>query len=72
MKQARLETIVGFIVLIIAFGFFAFAYNMSNASKGSSGYTLIANFQNVDGISAGSDIKPGQLHEIYNHQITLS
>ena len=30
---------------------------MSNASKGSGGYKLIANFQNVDGITAGSDVK---------------
>ncbi len=57
MKQAKLETIVGFMVLAVAFGFFAFAYKISNASRGNSGYTLIANFQNIDGISEGSDIK---------------
>lgn len=57
MKQARLETIVGFIVIIIAIGFFVFAYNESNVSKSSGGYKLIANFQNIDGITAGSDVK---------------
>lgn len=75
MKQAKLETIVGFVVLIIAFGFFAFAYNVSNASKGSSGYTLIANFQNVDGITEGSDvklagIKIGQVGKLVLHDDT--
>jgi phospholipid/cholesterol/gamma-HCH transport system substrate-binding protein len=57
MKQARLETIVGFIVIIIAIGFFVFAYNESSGSKSSGGYKLIANFQNIDGITAGSDVK---------------
>ena len=57
MKQARFETIVGFMVLIIAFGFFSFAYKISNSSKGSNGYALTANFQNIDGISEGADIK---------------
>lgn len=57
MKQARLETIVGFIVIIIAIGFFVFAYNESNVSRSSDGYKLIANFQNIDGISVGSDVK---------------
>jgi phospholipid/cholesterol/gamma-HCH transport system substrate-binding protein len=57
MKQARLETLVGFLVLVIAAVFFVFAYNVSNISKGSDGYTIVANFQNIDGISAGSDVK---------------
>lgn len=57
MKQARLETIVGFIVIIIAVGFFVFAYNKSNVSKSSGGYKLTANFQNIDGITSGSDVK---------------
>ena len=57
MKQARLETIVGFIVIIIALGFFVFAYNVSNVSKGTGGYKLIANFQNIEGITTGSEVK---------------
>jgi len=57
MKQAKFETIVGFMVLIVAFGFFSFAYKISNSSKGSNGYALTANFQNIDGISEGADIK---------------
>ena len=58
MKQARLETIVGFIVIAIAFSFFVFAYNVSNLSKGKSGgYVLTADFQDIDGITEGSDVK---------------
>jgi phospholipid/cholesterol/gamma-HCH transport system substrate-binding protein len=57
MKQARLETLVGFLVIIVAAVFFTFAYNIRNVSKGGNGYTLVANFQNIDGITAGSDVK---------------
>lgn len=57
MKQARLETIVGFLVLLLALSFFMFAYNISNASKGNNGYRLNANFNNIDGISEGADVK---------------
>lgn len=57
MKQGTIETIVGFLILMLAFGFFIFAYNMSNFSKSTNGYELVADFQNIDGILKGSDIK---------------
>ena len=57
MKQGLVETLVGFFVLIVAFSFFIFAYNISGISKRNTGYVLSANFQNIDGIAKGSDVK---------------
>ena len=57
MKQNVIETLVGFIVILIAGGFFVFAYNMSNVTKYSDGYNVVANFQNIDGITKGADVK---------------
>lgn len=57
MKQNAIETIVGFIVILIAAVFFVFAYKTSNMSKTSDGYNVFANFQNIDGITKGSDVK---------------
>jgi len=57
MKQNVIETLVGFIVILIATGFFIFAYKTSNISNAANGYNLFANFQNIDGITQGSDVK---------------
>ncbi len=57
MKQGIIETLVGFFVLIVAFSFLGFAYNASNFSKTDKGYMLTANFQNIDGIAKGADVK---------------
>lgn len=57
MKQGIIETLVGFFVLIVAFSFLGFAYNVSDFSKTNKGYMLTANFQNIDGIVKGADVK---------------
>lgn len=57
MKQGVIETLVGFLVLVIAAGFFNFAYNISNVGKVRDGYSVVANFQDIDGISEGADVK---------------
>ena len=57
MAQAKLETIVGFLVLLVAGIFFIFAYNISNNTNYSDTYIVTANFQDIDGISKGSEIK---------------
>lgn len=57
MKQNLVETLVGLIVLIIAGSFFYFAYNISKVGKSRDGYNIIANFQDIDGISEGADVK---------------
>tara|TARA_B110000503_G_C7167709_1_gene422709 strand:+ start:3620 stop:4069 length:450 start_codon:yes stop_codon:yes gene_type:complete len=57
MKQGVIETLVGLLVLVIAFCFLSFAYNISNVSKTRGGYNVFANFQDIDGISEGVDVK---------------
>ncbi|WP_341758160.1 outer membrane lipid asymmetry maintenance protein MlaD [Candidatus Tisiphia endosymbiont of Ditula angustiorana] len=56
MKQNVIETLVGFIVILVALGFFVFAYKIGNSSKVESGYILKANFQNAEGIVQGSSV----------------
>ena len=71
MKQGILETIVGFAVLITATIFFFYAYNISNSSKPKDGYRLIANFENIDGLSVGSDVKVSGIKIGYVENIEL-
>ena len=57
MKHNTIETLVGMFVLIIAFSFLFFVYNTSSLSNPPEGYKLLANFDNIDGISKGADVK---------------
>ena len=57
MKDNIAETLIGALVIVIAGLFFAFAYNSSGAGQGKSGYQVTAEFDNVEGINVGSDIR---------------
>lgn len=53
----KLETIIGFVVLVIAVSFFIFTYNTTNIKKlNNSSYLLKARFTQVEGIVVGSDV----------------
>ena len=56
MGRSIFETILGAIVLAVAFLFLSFAYSSSDLQK-VSGYTVTANFPMVDGIKDGIDVK---------------
>ncbi|AFC70777.1 outer membrane lipid asymmetry maintenance protein MlaD [Rickettsia australis] len=56
MKQNIIETIIGFIVLIIALLFLIFAYNTGSSITSSKGYQVTVNFQSAEGIAVGSDV----------------
>lgn len=56
MKQDTIETIVGFLVIIIALSFLIFAYSANDKLKSRDAYPLVAHFQNIEGISQGSDV----------------
>lgn len=71
MKQNTLETMVGFIVLLIAATFFTFVYKNSNYSSRTSGYDVIAKFQNIDGIVKGAEIKLAGIKIGYVSEIDL-
>jgi phospholipid/cholesterol/gamma-HCH transport system substrate-binding protein len=50
------DFLIGTIVLLLAIGFFSYSFKNSKISA-SSGYNIIAKFDNADGITIGSDIK---------------
>ena len=56
MTRNLLETLLGAVVLIVAVGFLAFAYNSSQVER-DGGYELIARFDKVDGLERGSDVR---------------
>ena len=56
MTRNILETLLGAVVLIVAVGFLAFAYNSSQIQQ-TDGYELIARFDKVDGLERGSDVR---------------
>jgi phospholipid/cholesterol/gamma-HCH transport system substrate-binding protein len=71
MKQNTLETIVGLAVLIVAGVFLNFAYNKGNINKPLDSYVLIANFENSEGISQGSDVKIAGIKVGYVEKLAL-
>jgi phospholipid/cholesterol/gamma-HCH transport system substrate-binding protein len=56
MSRNWLETILGGVVLIVAIGFFSWAYGRSNVGD-PGGYTLLARFDRVDGLVNGADVR---------------
>lgn len=50
------ETILGAVVTAVAIGFFAFAAAQAGQTSGR-GYELTANFQRIDGVGVGSDVR---------------
>lgn len=56
MKGKILETLTGFVVLVIAGALLAYAY--TRESKGAlKGYPLFVRFEKADGLVVGSDVK---------------
>ena len=51
------ETILGAIVVVIAVGFFAFAAAQAGQGGSRAGYDLVANFQRIDGVNVGTDVR---------------
>ena len=58
MKKNVIETIVGAIVLFVAISFVNTAVNSSGVSQ-ESGYEILAEFDSIDGIGVGSDVRIG-------------
>jgi phospholipid/cholesterol/gamma-HCH transport system substrate-binding protein len=56
MKRNVIETIMGGLVLVVAFGFLFFAFKSGNVQS-ASGYTIKAKFDRVDGLVVGADIR---------------
>ncbi len=56
MRGNVIETVMGAVVLVVAALFLFFAYNTSQM-RSVTGYQLNADFERVDGIRAGSDVR---------------
>ncbi|HXC27438.1 MAG TPA: outer membrane lipid asymmetry maintenance protein MlaD [Stellaceae bacterium] len=56
MKGNVIETVMGAVVLVVAALFLFFAYN-SSQMRAVKGYELSANFEHIDGIRDGSDVR---------------
>jgi phospholipid/cholesterol/gamma-HCH transport system substrate-binding protein len=59
MSANVIETVMGAVVLVVAALFLFFAYSTSQIGAVSGGYPVIAQFQSVDGIHDGSDVRIG-------------
>jgi phospholipid/cholesterol/gamma-HCH transport system substrate-binding protein len=56
MNRNVVETALGAVVLIVAALFFYWAYTRSGQAE-SNGYTLIAKFDQIDGLDTGADVR---------------
>ncbi|MFO1069820.1 MAG: outer membrane lipid asymmetry maintenance protein MlaD [Geminicoccaceae bacterium] len=56
MSRNVVETILGGVVLVVAIGFFGWAYGRSNVGD-PGGYTLHAQFDRIDGLGIGADVR---------------
>ena len=57
MKNSTVETLIGAAVVLIAAGFFFFAYQASGKGSASGSYHVMAEFDNAEGVSVGSDVR---------------
>lgn len=56
MQRNIIETLVGALVLAIAVGFAWFGFRLTGGST-AGGYEIAAQFERIDGISVGSDVR---------------
>lgn len=56
MSRNVIETVMGGVVLLVAAVFLGFAYSSSNL-RHTGGYDVVARFNRVDGIGAGTDVR---------------
>ena len=57
MNRNLLETIIGGLVLLVAFFFLYFAYSHSTLKTDTNGYELSAKFDRIDGLLVGSEVR---------------
>jgi phospholipid/cholesterol/gamma-HCH transport system substrate-binding protein len=57
MNNTSVEAAIGALVIVVAAAFFAFAYATSGEGSVRSGYTLVAEFDNVAGVNTGTDVR---------------
>ncbi len=58
MNRNFLETVLGAVVLVVAIGFLYYAYQNNKGAEGGS-YALLAQFDRIDGLDNGADVRIG-------------
>ncbi len=58
MNRNSLETVLGAVVLLVAIGFLYYAYQNNDSSESGS-YPLLAQFDRIDGLENGADVRIG-------------
>lgn len=56
MKENFVETLVGAFVILLMVGFLTYGYSVTESGS-SSGITIAADFDRVDGLTVGSDVR---------------
>ena len=57
MNNSTVETLIGAVVIVIAGAFLIFAYNTPVMVQKGGGYLISAEFDNVEGVNVGTDIR---------------
>ena len=57
LKNSAVETLIGAVVVLIAAGFFFFAYQTSGKGTAAGAYRLSAEFDNAEGVNVGTDVR---------------
>lgn len=57
MRRNIIETVMGGLVLLIAAAFLVFAFNASDFQTSSSGYRVVAEFDDASGLNTGSEVR---------------
>jgi len=57
MRNNLLESLIGFVVIIIAIIFFIYSYSMMGNKNSSRTYQITAVFNEVSGLMSGSDVR---------------
>jgi phospholipid/cholesterol/gamma-HCH transport system substrate-binding protein len=57
MKNNLLESLIGFVVVLIAIIFFVYSYSMMGNKNSSKAYEITAVFNEVSGLMSGSDVR---------------
>lgn len=56
MQTNWVETLIGAIVIVLAIGFIVYGYSVTEPESGEH-YTIIAEFDRVNGVTIGSDVR---------------
>ncbi|MGI9440257.1 MAG: outer membrane lipid asymmetry maintenance protein MlaD [Parvibaculales bacterium] len=56
MKENFIETLVGAVVIVVAIGFVIYGYSVTESDT-RDGYIISAQFDRVDGLTIGSDVR---------------